>query len=177
MLISIIFGIINNKTKIMIDEIFNVPENTLKSLIVIGSSLVIYNGLFNIAVKSNIIKRIAFLFSGFVKKTFGYEKGTFLNDAISTSIIANLLGLGPANTSIAIKVVEGIKNENDDRMNKNLAMYLLINISSFVILPLSLLGLRETFNAKINIIFIPILFLVSLFTTLFAILLCKLVYK
>ena len=88
-----------------------------------------------------------------------------------------MLGLGAANTVVAIKVIEKIKEEKGTEMSKELAMYLLINISSFVILPLSLLGLRESYNALINIVFIPILFIAYLITNLFSILLVKLVYK
>lgn len=176
-LISLIFGLLNGKGQEMIDSIFNVPEQTLKSLITLGSVLVIYNGLFNIAIKTRIIDKIATIFSGFVERLFGYKKGSYLNNAISTSIIANMLGLGAANTTIAIKVVEEMKRENPSNLNKNLTMYLLINISSFVALPLSLLGLRESYNANVNVIFIPILFFISLLTTIFAIILCKVVYK
>ncbi len=176
-LISLTFGFINGNSAAMIDALFDVPKKTIDSMITIGSILIIYNGIFNIAIKANIIKKISFIFSGFVNKVFGYPQGSYLNDTISTSIIANMLGLGAANTSIAIKVVEEIKKDCKDNVSKELAMYLLINISSFVILPLSLLALRENYNAQINILFVPILFIISLFTTLFSILLCKLVYK
>ena len=59
---------------------------------------------------------------------------------ISTSIICNMLGLGPANMPIAIKLVDKLRYVKYSKYN--LTMYLFINISSFCILPLSLLTLR-----------------------------------
>ena len=94
---------------------------------------------------------------------------------ISTSIVCNLLGLGPANMTIAIKVVNQINTL--PKANYNLSMYLLINISSLCLMPLSLLTLRSTFFAKINIPFVFILFIASLVTTTFAIIICKVIYR
>ena len=176
-IISIVFGLVVGKEEEMVDALFNVPNEVINVLLRLGSVLIIYNGLFQIAIKTNIINKMSFLFRGFVEKMFGFKKHTYLNDTISTSIIANMLGLGAANTAIALKVVEGIKKEKGSAMSKELAMYLLINISSFVILPLSLIGVRENYNALINLIFIPILCISSFLTTLFSIFLVKMVYK
>lgn len=176
-IISIVFGLLNGREQELVDALFEVPDEVINILLKLGSVLIIYNGLFQIAIKTNIINKMSFLFRGFVEKVFGFKKHSYLNNAISTSIIANMLGLGAANTAIALKVVEGIKKEKGSEMSKELAMYLLINISSFVILPLSLIGLRESYNALVNLLFIPILCISSFLTTLFSILLVKLVYK
>lgn len=176
-IISIAFGLVNGKEEELVDALFEVPNEVINVLLKLGSVLIIYNGLFQIAIKTNIISKLSFLFRGFVEKVFGFKKHSYLNDTISTSIIANMLGLGAANTAIALKVVEEIKREKGSEVSKELAMYLLINISSFVILPLSLIGIRESYNALINLLFIPILCISSFLTTLFSIFLVKLVYK
>ena len=50
---------------------------------------------------------------------------------------------------IAIKIIERLKGDKF-----NLSMYIFVNISSFCILPLSLIALRTTFNSLINVEFI-----------------------
>ena len=58
-IVSIIFGIFNDKIDEMIDSLFTVPENVFNSLFKIGSMLVIYNGLFNIAIESKCINKLS----------------------------------------------------------------------------------------------------------------------
>lgn len=170
-LISIAFGIINNRVEEMVEALFDVPEETLKSLLKIGSMLIIYNGIFKIAQDSNTIKKM----SGILKKPINYIfkiDDEECKEFIGASMIANMLGLGPANMAIALKVIEKMSYFKKNKFY-NLTMYLLINISSLCILPLSTLTFRATFFAKINIAFIPLLFIASLLTTIFAIFLVK----
>ena len=160
--VSLIFGLIYGNTDKMINNLFIVPENVLKNLMKIGSMLVIYNGLFKIALKAEVIDKISIIFLRIINKIFK-NLNEECKKMISTSIVCNLLGLGPANMTIAIKVVNQINTL--PKANYNLSMYLLINISSLCFMPLSLLTLRSTFFAKINIPFVFILFIASLVTT------------
>lgn len=172
--VSLIFGLIYGNTDKMINNLFIVPENVLKNLMKIGSMLVIYNGLFKIALKAKVIDKISIIFLRIINKIFK-NLNEECKKMISTSIVCNLLGLGPANMTIAIKVVNQINTL--PKANYNLSMYLLINISSLCLMPLSLLTLRSTFFSKINIPFVFILFIASLVTTTFAIIICKVIYR
>lgn len=166
---SIIFGVFNNNVKYMIDNLFLVPLNVLNSLIKIGSMLVVYNGLFKIAIASGVISKISKLMSPITSKVFKVDNDIL--EYINASITCNLLGLGPANTPIAMKIIEKLSTNN--KLNSNLVKYILLNISSLCILPISAITLRNTFNSKINISLIPLLFITSLLTTIFSLLLCK----
>lgn len=172
-IISIIFGLISGNADKMVDSLFDVPNNVIKTLFKIGSMLVIYNGMFKIAIKTNVIDKLSIVLKKPINKIFKVDEDC--RKLISTSIICNLLGLGPANMAIAIKIVEKIKNTRN--MFYNLTMYLLINISSLCLLPLSLLTLRNSLGAKYNISFIFIIFISSLLTTLIAIVLVKIIYR
>jgi len=171
---SICFGLINNNVNEMVSGLFNVSEEVLNSIFKIGTMLIIYNGLFNIAIESKCINILSKRFYKVVKKIF-YLNGSEIIDLISTSIICNMMGLGAANMAIAIKIIDKLRFENNRKYN--ITMYLFINISSFCVLPLSLLTLRASFNSLINIEFIPLILITTLLTTLFAILLCKLIYR
>ena len=178
-IVSIIFGILNNKTSDMINSLFNVPENVINNLLKIGSMLIIYNGLFNIAINSKCISKLAKLLNKRVSKIFKLDDNKLDNieiiELISTSIICNMLGLGPANMPIAIKLVDKLRYVKYSKYN--LTMYLFINISSFCILPLSLLTLRSTFKSLFNIEFVVLIMIASFITTVFSVFLCKLIYK
>lgn len=171
---SLAFGLIYGNADKMVNSLFLVPENVLKNLLKIGSMLVIYNGLFKIAIKAKVIDKISLIFIKLIDKIFK-ELNDECKKMISTSIVCNLLGLGPANMTIAIKIVNEINSL--PKMHYNLSMYLLINISSLCLMPLSLLTLRSTFFARINIPFVFILFIASFITTFFAIIICKVINK
>lgn len=169
-LFSIVFGIFNNNIKYIVDNLFLVPFNVINNLIKIGSMLVIYNGMFKIAIKSGVVNKISKLISPISSKIFNVNVEVL--EYINTSITCNLLGLGPANTPIAIKIVGELSKCK--KVGKELAKYLVLNISSLCVLPISALTLRNTFNSTINISLIPLLFISSLLTTIFSLLLCKL---
>ena len=169
--ICIIFSFINESSEDLFSCILDVPEKSLETLLSIGSILIIYGGIFKILEKSGIINKISFLFSGIVEKIFNYKKGSKLNNLICISLISNMIGLGQLNTNVSLKIVSEMKKIDD---KTNIGRFLLINISSFTILPLSLLSIRENYFAGFNLLFIPILVLSSFITTLFAIIIGRL---
>lgn len=173
-IISFVFGFFNGNTEEMLKCLFDVPKNTISNLFKIGSMLVIYNGMLKIAIKANVFEKFSKIFSKYLDKIF-INLNKNVKELISTSIICNLLGLGPANMTIALKIVKEIENNNNRFYN--LSMYLIINISSLCILPLNLLTIRSTYLSDINIPFIYILFIGSFVTTLFAIFLVKVFIK
>lgn len=173
-IVSIVFGILNNRVEIMFNDLFNVPNNVINSLFKIGSMLVIYNGLFNIAIESKCISKLSKLLNNKVSKIFKIDDFQII-ELISTSIICNMLGLGPANMPVAVKIIDKLRSEKHSMYN--LTLYIFINISSFCILPLSLITLRSSFKALINVEFIFLILISSFLTTIFSIILCKLIYR
>ena len=169
--VCIIFSFINGSSEELFSSILDVPEKSLNTLLSIGSVLIIYGGIFKILEKSGIINKISFLFSGIVEKIFNYKKGSELNDLICISLISNMIGLGQLNTNVSLKIVSIMKESND---KTNIGRFLLINISSFTILPLSLLSIRENYFASFNLLFIPILIITSFITTVFSIIIGRL---
>lgn len=182
-IISIVIGLINNRIDEMVVKLFEVPKDTLNALLKLGSMMIIYNGMFNIAIKSRMVDRVSKRFNFLIDKVFKIDSSEKeLRNDICASFVCNLLGLGPANISFAIRIVSSLNNKDNIHYNEsvsiyNTSMYLLINISSLCVLPLSLLSLRLAFKSKFNIEFIPLIFIGSLLTTIISILICKLVYK
>lgn len=168
---SLLFGFMTGNVKQMIGDLFLVPQKTLEMLLHIGSMLIIYSGLFQIAIDSKVIKKLSKLIIKPVSKVFKINNEELL-ELICASIIANMLGLGPANMAIAMKIMDKLKDEENHKYY-NLTMYLMINVSSLCLLPLSTLTYRETFGANISIEFIPMLLIASALTTLVAILIVK----
>ena len=60
-LFSFVFAISTGNLNNLINSIFNVPKESLSLLVSIGSLIVIYNGVFQIAIDSGLIKKISFI--------------------------------------------------------------------------------------------------------------------
>ena len=88
-ILAIVFGIINGKVAEMSEALFNVPKETLKILLQIGSMLIIYSGLFQIAIDANVISKMSKLIIKPISKLFKTDKNTL--EMICASVIANLL--------------------------------------------------------------------------------------
>ena len=175
-LISIIFSYFHGTISNVINGLFDVPLDALKSFSSIASVLIIYSGVFKIAEKAKVVDKISIIFNGIVSKMFYIKKNGQLCKLISTSLLCNILGLGALNTHLALKIVEKIKKEYGEN-EKMLAMYLLLNISSFTVLPLSMMAIRESYNGIYSLKLIVILIICSFITTLFSLLLVKVFYR
>ncbi len=169
-LFSFVFAISTGNLNNLINSIFNVPKESLSLLVSIGSLIVIYNGVFQIAIDSGLIKKISFIFRGIVKKVFNDidEEVVML---ICANICANILGLGVASTPIALNVMSHISHE--DKVNNNILCLVGINLSSFTLFPLTILTIRNTYQGSHSFfIWLSIIF-ISFVTTLFSIVLAK----
>lgn len=158
-----IFSLFTNNFTNLINSLFYIPEKSIKLLISIGGLIIIYNGIFQIAIDCNLIKKISKVCKPIIKKIYKTDNDELL-DLLSSNFVANLLGLGIASTPIAIKAIDKIDNKT--------IFYKLIciNISCFTIFPFTILTLRNKFgginNFKVWIGLIIITFMSTLFSIL-----------
>lgn len=169
-LFSFVFAIVTGNLNDLTNSIFNVPKEALSLLITIGSLIVIYNGIFQIAIDSGLIKKTSFIFRGIVKKVFN-DVDEEVVTLICANICANILGLGVASTPIALNIMSQISHEN--KVNNNILSLIGINLSAFTLFPLTILTIRNNFHGSHSLfIWLSIVF-ISFVTTLFSIVLAK----
>ncbi len=109
-----------------------------------------WTGLMNIAKKAGIIDRLtkalspalAFLFSGVPKDHKAREY-------ISMNLISNILGLGWAATPAGLKAMEQLKslNHGSHRASADMCTFLIVNISSLQIIPVSIIAYRSQYGS------------------------------
>lgn len=162
----LIFSIFTNNFTILINALFDVPEESLKLLINLGGLIIIYNGLFQIAIDCKIIKKISFIFRPIIKSIYKTNDENILN-LLCANFTANLLGLGIASTPIAIKIVS---SSNDKKIINKLVC---LNISCFTIFPFTILTLRNKFGGIQNFKVWILLILITFITSIFSILICN----
>ena len=176
--ISIVFGVLNGNSELMVEMLLDTPKSTFEMLINIGGLIIFYNGLFKMAIDSGIINKISKYFIKFIHLIFPeIPKNHIVNEYICCNIIANLLGLGVASTPIALKVLKELKELSNNKLNKSMVIFTVLNISSFCILPLSIIGIREVYKAKINLELIPLLVIITFLNTVICILISNLIMR
>src|SRR5690606_6154467 len=129
-LVCVVYGIYSGNTEQLVLASLNVPKDTLDLLIKVGGLIIFYNGLFQIAIDSGVIKKLSRLIYPITKLIFkDIKKDSVVHELVSANIIANFLGLGIASTPIAIKALNAMKEELKDKEKPSLSMITLILIN------------------------------------------------
>ena len=177
-LISIIFGVINGNSELMVEILLDTPKSTLEMLINIGGLIIFYNGLFKMAIDSGVINKFSKYFIKIIHLIFPeIPKDHIVNEYICCNIIANMLGLGVASTPIALKVLKELSVLSNNKLSKSMSTFTVLNISSFCILPLSIIGIREVYKADINLELIPLLIIITFLNTVICIFISKIIMR
>lgn len=174
--ICIVYGVISGNTEELVSASLNVPKDTLELLIKVGGLIIFYNGLFQIAIDSGLIKKVSKYIYPITRLIFkDISKDSLVHEYISANIVANLLGLGIASTPIALKALTAMKEELQDKNkpSKSIVILVMMNISAFTIFPLTILSVRKIYNAKINIELIPLFIIISFILTVVSIVIVK----
>lgn len=171
----LIYGLSRGNSEAMILGLFNVPNKTLEFLLRIGGIIIFYNGLLQIAVESGLISALTKVFKRLIGKLFpSLPKTSPAREHICLSLVANLLGLGVAGTPSTIRALQIMQKESKtETLTTEMIKFLLLNITSFTLFPVTALSVRKIFFSKINLELIPYFILTSFALTVFAILILK----
>lgn len=169
-----IYAYLTGNINEVVNSILNVPSNTINLLLKTGGLIIIYNGIFNIAIKSGMIKKVSKIFNKLSYVLFSdYSKDNEIHDYICANITANLLGLGIASTPIALKTIKMMKDKEEE-INHNIIMILILNITSFTIFPLTVISIRESYGSKIGVYIWFSLIIISFLNTFIGVIICLL---
>jgi len=159
LLLTFVYGYFSDNLESMVSSILDVPQKSLELAISIGGLIIIYSGIFQMAISSGVIEFIGKIFKPLSKALFPrLDVNSKIHNYICSNITANLLGLGIASTPMALKIISELKK--DEKVTKEMITLLIINITSFSIFPLSILSIREKYNSNIGIkIWLSLIFL------------------
>lgn len=170
MCFCLVYAIITGRIDDVINSFFKAGESALKTCINVSCIIIFFNGVFNIALESGLIKKISFLFKRISKFIFKDIKNDEIIDLISLNFSACFLGLGIATTPIAFKILDKLKEEVNEKnkLIKNVFLLAVLNITSFSLFPLTVLSIREKYDSNIGItiwlLIVSITFFESLIT-------------
>lgn len=114
-------------------------------------SFCLWNGIMNVAEKSNLTKYLANFMSPILRKLFkGIKKNDEALVPISLNITANLLGLSNAATPMGIEAMKRLadKNEGKNTPNNNMVLFVVMNSAALRLIPTTVANLRATHSSE-----------------------------
>lgn len=141
--------------------------------------ILFWNGIFNIAIQSGMIKHLTNRLRRPLAKLFPeVDPNSLAMEYICSNIVANVLGLGSAATPLGLKAMEELQKENPNKQkaNRSMVTFVLLNVSTLTIFPTTIIGLRKAYHGESPFNLILLLILVTVFSTCIAILFDRIFY-
>lgn len=123
----------------------------------------LWSGLLRIMTDSGVDKAVAKLFKPITKRIFKGETDE-TQGLIAMNLTANFLGMGGAATSMGIRSM-GSMGQNKNKIDKNMMLFFIINVSSIQLLPTTVIALRSSMSSESPSDIILPAFIASVFTT------------
>jgi spore maturation protein SpmA/spore maturation protein SpmB len=148
-----------------IEASFKTAKLAVEIAIGLVGLLCFWLGLFQIAEKSGLTDRLAWLLTPLFQKLMpDVPKGHPAIGSVTLNMAANLLGLDNAATPMGLKAMKDLQglNPNPDTASNPQILFLVINTSSITLIPVSIFMYRAQFHAPDPAsVFLPILFATS----------------
>lgn len=146
-------------------------ENAVELTLVLLPIYVVWSGVLELMNASGLGSVVAKLFSPLTRKLFPGESQR-AKEYISMNFAANLLGMGAAATPLGISAVNSM-DDGSEKATEAMSIFTVINTTSLQLIPSTLIALRiKAGSGSASDIILPAL-IVSMITTVFAVILVK----
>lgn len=166
-IISLIFGIITNKTAEVSKALIEQCTNAVNLSFSLLGMMCFWSGIMQIASVSNFTKILSKLFRPITKLLF---KGLSTTDealqAITMNMSANFLGLGNAATPLGLTAMQKLqeKNANKKVASNNMITFVVLNTCSIQLIPTTIAVLRQNAGSKNPMEILPAVIITSIIT-------------
>lgn len=173
--LGIIISFFTGNIKNMSSIILNSTNEALKTFISMSLLIMFWNGIFNIANDSGLISRLAKLLKKPVSKLFpNLDKNSKEMEYVCANLVANILGIGVAATSLGLKAVELIDGNiklNNYQKKASVNTFITINVCTLSMFPLNIISIRNSFGGVTDYALVIAMIICSTFAFVVGILL------
>ncbi|MEI3356927.1 MAG: nucleoside recognition domain-containing protein [Clostridia bacterium] len=150
-IISFLYAIFSGNLENLNTSIFNSTDDAVKLTINLLGTMCFWNGVMQIASKTNLIEKLTKFLEPVIKFLFPEQKNNKkIKKEISMNMIANILGLGNAATPLGLKAMQSMQEENKekDTLTDSMLMFIVINTASIQIIPTTVIAIRNSLGSK-----------------------------
>ncbi len=144
-LVGIGTSVITQKTEIINNVVIQNTQEAVTFAIGLTGIMAVWLGLMKIAERSGLIKQLGRLMSPFIRLLFPeIPKNHPAISSIIMNMVANMFGAGNSATALGLKAMEELQSINiqKERATNAMCMFLVINMSSVQLIPLTVLKIR-----------------------------------
>lgn len=179
-LIGIWASICTNSINIINDVIIKNTQDAVVFSIGLVGIMSVWLGLMNVAEKSGLIRWIGKIMSPFIRLLFPeIPKNHPAISSIVMNMVANMFGAGNSATALGLKAMKQLQsmNKNKKRATNAMCMFLVINMSSIQLIPLSVLKIRADAGSLNPTEIIGTSLVATTVSTIVGIMVCKLLER
>lgn len=189
LLLGIVYGAFNGRLSEITSAAIDSAKEAVTLCITMTGVMSLWVGLMEIAQKSGVIGRATKKIQPFISFMFpGLPKGHKAREYITANIIANVFGLGWAATPAGLKAMESLKNLEEERKthlvggrkavpkgvaSNEMCTFLILNISSLQLIPVSIIAYRSQYGSVNPAAVIAPSLAATLLSTIAAVVFCK----
>lgn len=175
-LLGIVFSFVNGSPETFTNVLLFDLQKSVNLILSLLPIMAFWTGMMRIVEKSGILNKLSQSVKPLIKFLFkDVQNNTKAVNAIVMTIAANILGIGNSATAFGIKAMQEIQESNKDKKTANnaMCMFVIINVSSIQLIPLSIIKLRADSGAALpGDILLPTI-AATTFSTMIAVLLAK----
>lgn len=190
--VGIIYGVLTGNMEAVTNGALDSSKEAISLCLNMCGIMALWMGLMEIAKTSGLIEVMTRKISPFVSFLFPrIPKEHPAREAISTNIIANVLGLGWAATPAGLKAMEELANLEKERGNpeyqkgkvgertasNEMCIFLIVNISSLQLIPVNMIAYRSQYGSVMPTAVIAPGLVATLSTALLSVVFCKFMDK
>lgn len=180
-LVGICYGAITGNMKEVTGAAIESAGEAVSLCITMVGVMSLWVGLMEIAVKSGLIAKMTKGIGPFISFMFPrIPKDHVSREYISANIIANVMGLGWACTPAGLKAMQALSELEKQRGKSNsiasneMCVFLILNISSLQLIPVNMIAYRAQYGSVNPAGIVAPAIVATLFSTIVAIIYCKL---
>lgn len=142
-IISLITAAVTGNMDATVNAVFEGAQSAVSTLISFAGAMCFFTGLMNIAKKSGVSDFIARLLSPVVSFLFP-DASDKAKEYIAMNVTANILGMGNAATPMGMLAAKTLDEENEtpEIPSFNMCMLVVLNTTSFQLVPTTIIALR-----------------------------------
>lgn len=151
LIISFIYAILSGRVAEVNSSIFESTKSAVELCISLLGTICLWNGIMQIASKTNIVKHLNKILNPIMKKLFpDIKKDDKIHKEIAMNIIANIMGLGNAATPLGLKAMKSMQkmNKEKNRLSNSMAMLIVLNTASIQIIPTTVIAIRSSLGSN-----------------------------
>ena len=149
-LIGVVWGAFHGTLGDVTESALNGAKEAVSLCITMLGILSLWSGVLKIGERSGLLKKFSRGLRPFIRFLFPQiPDGHPASEAMSTNIIANMLGLGWAATPAGLKAMEQLDRLNPQKGTATNAMctFLILNMSSLQLIPINMIAYRSQYGS------------------------------